>query len=214
MTLPNDLAASGSQVSEALARGNGGCVMGQIAVRQIGTAFSLSHADDVDLAEMATFYSPEDAMALAKFEDGGDYRPLKTAPNLRHGWRMQLVDLAGVVRALEYFYPARLPVLRAWRANGLTKVTSLRATLDRQSGMYRVAANISDGQMNEVVAMVCRTNGGCLRHILWRRDASGEIPSAKLPREKYEMPNEALPLLCQEACTILINACRKAVKDG
>ena len=78
--------------------------------------------------------------------------------------------------------------------------------------MYRVAANISDEQINDVVAEVCRTDGGCLRHILWRCDAGGAIPSQKLPREKYEVPNESLPLLCQEACTILINACRKAVK--
>lgn len=182
--------------------------IGQIALQE---NFVLSHVDDVDLARLETFRSAEDAIALARLDDAGNYRPLKTAPNLRHGWRMELVDLGEVVRALDYFYPARLSILRASRENRLT-TTPLRATLDRQSGMYRIAASISDDQIDNVVANVCRTDGRCLRHILWRRDASGTIPSTSLPPEKFALPNERLPLLCQEACTILINACRKTVK--
>jgi sirohydrochlorin cobaltochelatase len=192
----------------AAALSEGGCRIGQIAVRK---GFALTHVDDVDLGQVEIFRAAEEAIALAKFDDAGNYRPLKTAPNLRHGWRMELVDLNEVVRALDYFYPARLAVLLRARSNDLS-TTPLRATLDRQSGMYRVAANISDAQIDDVVAATCRTDGGCLRHILWRRDASGTIPSLKLPPQKYEMPNEPLPLLCQEACTILINACRKTVK--
>lgn len=180
----------------------------QIALRK---GFVLTHVDDVDLARLEIFRSAEDAIALAKFDDAGKYRPLKTAPNLRHGWRMELVDLAEVVRALDYFYPARLAVLLRWRRNELT-TTPLRATLDRQSGMYRLAANISDEQINDVVANVCRTDGGCVRQILWRHDQAGTIPSTRLLPEKYGVPNEPVPLLCQEACTVLINACRKAVK--
>ncbi len=192
----------------AAALSKGACNFGQIAVRK---GFVLTHVDDVDLAQPETFRSPEDAIALAGFDDAGKYRPLKTAPNLRHGWRMELVDLGEVVRALDYFYPARLSILREWKEDRL-ETTPLRATLDRQSGMYRVAASISDEQIHEVVADVCRSDGGCLRRILWRRDASGTIPSTKLPPEKFEVPNEPLPLLCQEGCTILINECRKKVK--
>ena len=192
----------------AAALSGGGCSIGQIALCE---GFVLTHVDDVDLAQLEIFRSTEDAIALAKFDDAGNYRPLKTAPNLRHGWRLELVDLREVMRALEYFYPARLSILREWREDRL-ETTPLRATLDRQSGMYRIAANISDEQINDVVANVCRTDGGCLRRILWRRDASGVIPSTHLPPDKYRVPNEPLPLLCQEACAILINACRKTVK--
>jgi sirohydrochlorin cobaltochelatase len=192
----------------AAALANGGCNIGQIALRK---DFVLTHVDDVDLARSEIFRSAEDAIALAKFDDAGNYRPLKTAPNLRHGWRMELVDLRELVRALDYFYPARLSILREWNEDRL-KTTPLRATLDRQSGMYRVAANISDEQIDDVVANVCRTDGGCLRRILWRRDSAAAIPSTSLPQDKYEVPDEPLPLLCQEACTVLINACRKAVK--
>ena len=51
------------------------------------------------------YHSPNDAVELAKFSDDGKYRPLKTAPNLRHGWRLELADLAALQQALDFFYP-------------------------------------------------------------------------------------------------------------
>jgi sirohydrochlorin cobaltochelatase len=97
--------------------------------------------------------------------------------------------------------------------------TPLRETLGRQSGMYRIAASISDEQIDEVVARTCRSHGGCLRTILWKRDARGTVPSTKLPPEKFDPAydqtgrgEKAIPLLCQEICSLLLNECRKAVK--
>jgi len=127
-------------------------------------------------------------------------------------------------RALEYLYPGRLAMLSEW-SRGYLRTTALRDTLNRQSGMYRVAATISDDQLNDVVANFCRSDGGCLRTILWRRDAGGTVPSTDLPKEKFDPDyDQALangttapipahvPLLCQEACNLLVNECRKAVK--
>ena len=121
----------------------------------------------------------------------------------------------------------------AWKSDKL-QTTPLRDTLDRQSGMYRVAAKISDSQINDLVADFCRSNGGCLRTILWKRDAEGAIASTKLPKDKFDPAcdhvralcsrrpagdagashSEAatVPLLCQEACNLLIAECRKVVK--
>jgi hypothetical protein len=92
--------------------------------------------------------------------------------------------------------------------------------------MYRVAAKISDSQINDVVSDFCRSEGGCLRTILWKRDADGAIASAKLANEKFDpgidqvqasaRPGSpipaAVPLICQEACNLLIAECRKVVK--
>ena len=50
---------------------------------------------------------PEDAIEIAKHDDAGNYRPLKTAPNLRHGWRLELETLEDLRRALDYFYPGQ-----------------------------------------------------------------------------------------------------------
>ena len=63
----------------------------------------------------------------------------------------QLETLEDLRRALDYFYPGRLAVFAAWKSAKL-QTTPLRETLDRQSGMYRVAAKISDAQIDDVVA--------------------------------------------------------------
>ena len=200
------------------------CV-GQIVVQKSGGGFVLSHRDDEAQEDLQIFRSTEDAIGIAKYDDAGNYRPLKTAPNLRHGWRLELDTLEQLRRALDYFYPGRLAVFAAWK-KGMLQTTPLRETLDRQSGMYRVAAKISDSQIDDLVADFCRSNGGCLRTILWKRDACGTVASTKLPNEKFnpaydqaEAPAQpgstipaTVPLLCQEACNLLITECRKVVK--
>ena len=193
--------------------------IGEIAIRKLDDGgFALSHCDDEDCADLMLFHSAEDAIELSKFDDAGNYRPLKTAPNLRHGWRLDLATLGELKRGLDYFYPGRLAVFAAWK-NGQLRTTTLRETLDRQSGMYRVAAKISDEQIDNVVGNFCRSDSGCLRTILWKRDKRGTVASTKLPREKFDPaydqagPGEqVIPLLCQEPCNLLVAKCRKVVK--
>jgi sirohydrochlorin cobaltochelatase len=205
---------------------------GQILIQKIPTGrFVMFHRDDEMLDHLQLFRSAEDAIEISKYDDAGNYRPLKTAPNLRHGWRLELDTLEQLRQSLDYFYPGRFAVFAAWK-NGKLQTTPLRETLDRQSGMYRVAAKISDSQIDDLVADFCRSDGGCLRTILWKRDRAGAIPSTKLPKEKFdpaydqaealerpESPPPAttpapatVPLLCQEACNLLVAECRKAVK--
>jgi sirohydrochlorin cobaltochelatase len=193
--------------------------IGQILVQKGDRkGFVLCHRDDKTLGGLQVFKNPEDAIGIARYDDAGNYRALKTAPNLRHGWRLEVADLEGLRSALEYFYPGRLPVFAAWKENSL-KTTPLRETLDRQSGMYRVAASISDEQIDDLVGGFCRSDGGCLRTILWKRDRAGRTGSTKLPPEKYDPLQDqtardkgTIPLLCQEACNLLVGAARKVVK--
>ena len=206
---------------------------GQILVRKTSTSeFVLSHRDQEAADQLKVFRNAEDAIEIAKYDDTGNYRPLKTAPNLRHGWRLELDTLEELQRALDYFYPGRLAVFNAWK-KGRLQTTPLRETLDRQSGMYRVAAKISDSQIDDLVAGFCRSEGGCLRTILWKRDRDRAIASTKLPKQKFDPAyhqapvssrgpvgdthashSEAatVPLLCQEACNLLVAECRKVVK--
>jgi sirohydrochlorin cobaltochelatase len=209
---------------------------GQVLIQKInGSFFVLSHCDDESIDQLQTYRDAEDAIEIAKYDDAGNYRPLKTAPNLRHGWQLELADVEELRRVLDYFYPGRLAVFAAWKSGHL-KTTALRETLDRQSGMYRVAAKISDPQINDLVADFCRSDKGCLRTILWNRDRNGVIASTKLPKEKFDpacdqaaaisppgssafaeatadKPTPAtVPLLCQEACNLLVAECRKLVK--
>src|SRR5438034_6321928 len=199
---------------------------GQILVRKTSTSeFILSHRDEEAADASQPFRNAEDAIEIAKYDDTGNYRPLKTAPNLRHGWRLELDTLEELQRALDYFYPGRLAVFNVWKM-GRLQTTPLRETLDRQSGMYRVAAKIFDSQLDDLVANFCRSNGGCLRTILWKRDQKDAIASTKLPKEKFDPACDqarttarpgsttpaTVPLLCQEACNLLIAECRKVVK--
>jgi sirohydrochlorin cobaltochelatase len=208
---------------------------GQILVRKTSKSFVLCHRDDEGRDDLETFRNAEDAIEIARYDDAGNYRALKTAPNLRHGWRMELRTSDGLKRALDHFYPGRLAIFIAWKT-GRLRTTPLRETLDRQSGMYRIAARISDAQIDDLVADFCRSNDGCLRTILWKRDQRGAIASTRLPKEKFDStwdqvqaPGEpgasafaktttdraaqaTIPLLCQEPCNLLVAACRKVVK--
>jgi hypothetical protein len=208
---------------------------GQILIRKIGGVFVLCHRDDEAHDVLQIFQGPEDAIEIARYDDAGNYRALKTAPNLRHGWRMDFRTSDALKRALDHFYPGRLAVFVAWKTNHLCP-TPLRDTLGRQSGMYRIAARISDAQIDDLVGDFCRSQDGCLRTILWKRDQSGAIASTRLPKQKFDptwdqvqAPVEpgtsaptrataaktivaAIPLLCQEPCNLLVAACRKVVK--
>jgi len=200
---------------------------GQIVIQKTNGSFVLSHRDEVR-TDVQMFRNAEEAVEIAKYDDAGNYRPLKTAPNLRRGWRLELATLHELGRALDYFYPGRLAVFAAWK-NGQLQATQLRETLDRQSGMYRVAAKISDEQIDNVVGNFCRSDSGCLRTILWKPDQESTIASTKLPAEKFDpshgqttalnrpgsaIPATAIPLLCQEPCNLLVAECRKVVKTG
>jgi hypothetical protein len=218
---------------------------GQILVKKRdGAGFVLLHRDDESLDRLQTYLDAADAVQIAKYDDAGNYRPLKTAPNLRHGWRLELATVEELRHALDHFYPSRLAVFAAWKS-GYLKTTALRETLDRQSGMYRVATKISDPQINDLVADFCRSDSGCLRTILWKRDRNGVIASTKLPKAKFDPVYDQMmaacsrrpagdarashppsprfgvagseaatgPLLCQEACNLLVAECRKVVKD-
>jgi sirohydrochlorin cobaltochelatase len=200
---------------------SGRCCIGQILIRKSANdSWILCHRDDVGRDDLTTSRVANDAAHIAKFDGAGNYRPLKTAPNLRRGWRMELANLRELRHALDLFYPGRLPMFFAFEKKELS-VTPFRQTLDRQSGMYRVAAKISDAQIDDLVGNFCRSDGGCLRTILWKRDVNGALASSKLPPEKFDPTYDqngrgesCIPMLCQEACNLLVNAARNLVKEN
>jgi len=194
--------------------------MGQIAVTEASGAYTLTHGEDVVRSDLRSYADPELAAELARFDDAGNYRPLKTAPTLLHGWKLVLGTVADLRVALDHFYPGRLAALFVTEQEKL-KTTPLRETLERQTGMYRIAAQITDAQIDELVGNFCRSDGGCLRTILWRRDGTGTIPSTKLPPEKFDPAHDqtgrdqpVIPLLCQEACNLLVAQARTVVQSS
>jgi sirohydrochlorin cobaltochelatase len=195
---------------------SGATCIGEVAITtEPKGAFTLTHRDERGSNDLQTLESTHE---ITRYDDGGNYRPLKTAPNLRHGWTLRAPSLLELARAIDDIYPGRLAALRSFQKHDL-QTTALRDTLARQSGMYRVAARISDQPLDELVGGFCRSDGGCLRTILWQRDASGSAPSTRLPPQKFDPAHDqlgreerAIPLLCQEACNLLVAAAREVAK--
>ena len=199
-------------------------LFGELALRAVAPdGYELRHRADVGqpAAALSVHDDPEAAAGLSLHDDAGAYRPLKTAPNLRRGWRLVAPDAAGLRLALEGFYPGRAGAWRIFsRRGGSLETTSLRETLNRQTGMYRVTGKLSEEQADALVGRYCRSDGGCLRAILWRCNAEGAVPSTHLPAEKFDPAHDqtgrgergVVPLLCQEACNLLVAEARKVVK--
>jgi sirohydrochlorin cobaltochelatase len=173
--------------------------IGQVIAR---ADFSLRHAADATAATLENFSRPEDARELAKYDEAGNYRPLKTAPNLRRGWLLQLSTLDEMSLALDFLYPAALGTLVAFAHGGLA-AAPLRETLNRQTGMYRVTQHITDEQAREIVDSLCVK--GCIRHRLW--DVSATIKNSEPGIENSE-------ILCAEACNLFVAACRPVAKQN
>ena len=90
----------------------------------------------------------------------------------------------------------------------------MRTTLARQTGMYRVTQKITDADAQNLAGAFCRSDGGCLKRILWPL-APGQ-PITTLPAEKFspDAGPEIWPLLCHEACNLLVAKAREVVKKA
>jgi len=177
--------------------------IGQAVFHADGDGFLLYHAEDVGRADLEIFDNPHDAASIALHEDAGAYRPLKTAPNLKHGWGLRLASLADLHLALDLLYPASLANWRALLRNEPI-ATPLRVTVNRQTGMYRVTGLITDEEAQGIVDTLC--SPGCLRCIQW------PIPSDAVP-PLVPIKEKEIPLLCIDACSLLIAEARRVVKS-
>jgi sirohydrochlorin cobaltochelatase len=191
----------------------GGREIGEVAIVRANDGFALCHREDLGRTDLRAEATAEAARAIANYDERGTFRPLKTAPNLRRGWLLRLATLPDLRRALDYFYPAMLGVWCSHAHGELTPVP-LRATLGRQTGMYRVTQKLTDEQAQALIGTFCRSDGGCLKHILW--PIAPGLPIHTLPPEKLQAPpaDTALPLLCHEACNLLVAQARAVVKKA
>jgi sirohydrochlorin cobaltochelatase len=190
---------------------SGRLLIGQIL---LGKDYSLRHSDDVERLDLNPHTSASDAREIARYDEKGVFRPLKTAPNLRRGWLLRLSSLEEMELALEYFYPSALGLWNAF-LNKKLHATSMTETLNRQTGMYRITQLLTPQQAGELVAQCCTSDGGCLRSILWDR-APGEplstLPSSKLSLD--DLPAERIPLICRELCNLVVAAARPIAKGN
>lgn len=199
------LAAGGNQIGQALIRpeANGWRVFHQADAAQAGTG------------SLTLFTHAADAREIARNNATGTFRPIKTAPTLKTGWELILTTPKALLEALDYLYPAALANWFRHRDSQIAPRT-LKATLGRQTGMYRITGLLRGDEAQGLVARTCH-DGNCLRKIFWTWDET--TPWTSLPPDKTTCPRHpatalpSLPLLCTDACPLLIGPARPLVKD-
>jgi hypothetical protein len=205
--------------------------LGELVVREIEPGrFLIRHwKDDESPRKLVVETAAIAVLEIARYDEQGNYRPLKGAPNLRTGWELRLESVTEVRQAIDYFYPGAFSTWLAFNRGEITPV-DLRQTLTRQTGMYRVTQRLTGFQAEDLAGRFCQSHSGCLRTILWTID--GKAPEKYLPCSKFDpqadqleeqkgelskdggagAPPYRVPFLCVEACNLFVAESRKIVK--
>lgn len=196
--------------------------IGQIAIQSLDSTarFALSHESNAALAMLGQasgleiYRGADAARGLSLYSDDGDYRFVKAQANLRSGWLLIVESPAELLRALDGFYPASVGIWLA-QLDGTLEVENLRDKLNRQSGMNRFAQNITNEGAQQLVRKTCGPSHRCARRILWQIDAQTPLADSEASRfnglPAGACTNEAIPLLCREACNHFVTECRTQV---
>ncbi|MCU0795305.1 MAG: hypothetical protein MUF31_05140 [Akkermansiaceae bacterium] len=190
--------------------------IGQISILPdaSGSGYSLCHIEDLDhLDTLTVHHGPDPAREISTWAEDGHYRFTKGELSLRRGWLLKLADAAELRAALDLFYPASVGLWLA-HEDGRIDVQTLRDKLNRQTGMYRFARNLSNEGAQRLVREVCGPGNCCVKKILW--DIQEGVPLE--PSETSRWPGyldtgtPAIPLYCREACNHFVAEARKASK--
>jgi 4Fe-4S iron-sulfur cluster binding domain/DR2241 stabilising domain len=183
-----------------LARFDTEIVFGQVLVRRLEHGFELRHQADRAAANetLATLIGTE-LRAWAQSAAGGAFRPLKSAPNLRAGWRAVAADGAALDFLLHYLYPG---AVADWFAaqSPHPPVTSYRQFTARQTGMYRITTMLTDDIAGAAIRACCHIDF-CLKRRLW--SVAGLEPEAA--GQKTIIP-------CLEPCALMLEFARKVAR--
>lgn len=199
--------------------------IGQLEIKTIDSnlRFIIFHHLDSERYQEPNFggleqhIGPADARDLSTYAEDGTYRFTKGQTNLKRGWVMILENAEELRMALDQFYPACLGLYLA-QINDSLEVENLRDKLNRQTGMYRFARSISDEGAQKLVQEICGPAHQCAKRILWKIDESTPLVDSEasrfngIPDDLAE--NEAIPLLCREACNHFVAECRRVAKEA
>jgi hypothetical protein len=175
-------------------------VLAEVLIRRNVGGYELRHVQDRDMAdESLRAVRPVEARLLAQFTSAGEFRPLKAAPTLPTGWRIMAATDAELEQVLSVLYPGALADWHAARMSN-PPVTNYRSYTERQSGMYRITAKLTDARAAEVIMEGCDP-ARCLKRRLWT--VTGLEPDP--PGNKSLIP-------CLEPCAVLLELARKAAR--
>ncbi|HZY66030.1 MAG: hypothetical protein M3N10_08235 [Actinomycetota bacterium] len=170
----------------------------QVLVRRAEpSGYRLCHIDDAVAEGLKLCESPREAREISKLTEEGEYRPLKSAPNLRRGWLLRVADEKELATAMNYLYPAALVHWHLHR-EGELEITHYRQNAARQSGIYKRVQALTDEGVQDA-ARACCEDAVCLKKTLW--DVDEELP-LEMNRGEGEIP-------CPEPCSIFVSFARR-----
>ena len=177
---------------------------GQLVVRTSLTGdgdrrYSLRHERDRERPESALERVADlpTLRDLARRDESGAYRPLRTAPTLQCGWVHTDLDHETLVRAVETVYPATIANWHRER-EGRLDVTHWDETATRQTGIYEVVGDLPRPAVDWLAAACC-DDEACVKRREW--DAAAADP-LEVPRGEGTIP-------CREPCSVAIAAARQ-----
>lgn len=187
----------GAMACEAWLREHGdGVSWGWVKVRPAQGAWELRHALDAGRHESELrVLEPAALRAWADQTDAGTFRPLKSGPGLRRGWRCLISGHGDLELALNGIHPGGLGDWWAVRS-GEARPVSFGEHMGRQTGVYRGARRLADGEVHAVVRACCGP-GRCIKDRRWNAGGLGaDVPGAK----------SAVP--CLEPCALAMDMAR------
>jgi hypothetical protein len=175
-------------------------VFGQVLVRRLQRGFELRHLSDRAAApETLSALNGTELRTWAQSAAAGAFRPLKSAPNLRAGWRAVAADGAALDLLLHYLYPGAVADWFAARSPH-PPITSYRPFTARQTGMYRITTMLEDATAGAAIRACCHADF-CLKRRLWTVEGLGPDEAG----EKSVMP-------CLEPCALMLEFARKVAR--
>ncbi len=169
----------------------------QVLVRSVGSGYELRHVEDAGSEDLTLYEEPREAREVSKLTESGEYRPLKSSPNLRRGWLLRVSDEKELAIAMNHLYPAALVHWHLHR-EGRLEITNYRENAARQSGIYKRVQRLSDEGVQNA-ARACCEDAVCLKRTLWDVDESNPL---RMDRGAGEMP-------CPEPCSIFVSFARQ-----
>ncbi len=193
--------------------GKGLLRIGQIQVEAQGTGFVIRHIDDAASTSLSSHQGAQSLREIVKLDAQGEFRALKSAPNLIRGWQVSVDSLEELLLALDIAYPAAAGMAMA-EEQGKLQGVPLRSNLSRQTGMYRFTNTIRDDQAMQMVASCCDSATRCQRRIVWGLTADQPLSGpATIKAQRLESEGE-IPLLCMEVCPLLVSEARKIAQKN
>jgi hypothetical protein len=173
----------------------------QVRIRREGAGFELRHLDDSATQAVALrTVSSGELRQLALSTAAGEFRPLKSAPNLVRGWRFTTPSPRGLADALHHLYPATLPDWWAATAGG-ARPADFTEVAARQLGRSKILREFEGPSLANAVAIACGP-AACGKHRRWNGPGLAPEPSGT----KSLVP-------CLEPCPLFIGFARTCAES-